>query len=107
MKQLSLYICRYCYRRCQIGRIYGPSKEWGCTTCRAKFIVNDDDQIKSHTTELWTIIRNKTYRLYISEELNNANLTDEKNVLIYHFDTIPGITPENIESKITTILTFL
>jgi hypothetical protein len=83
----------------------GNNIYWGCTSCRSTFRVNR--QITAYTIELWTLIRGKKYILHIFPEADKADLIDEKGQNIHHFNPAPNINPKNIESKITTILTFL
>lgn len=107
MKQEPLlHTCHYCSRRCQVGKMYGLEISWGCTHCRATFRVTRNSKLV--VTELWTLHRKKKYTFILPTEPNYPAtvLLDNERKEIRAFEKI-NITPENIDSKLQTILTFL
>lgn len=77
--------------------------EYNCYNCNCTVISSDNDSVR------FVYLYYKTYYLYLDfhNEYYAIHFNNNRHFHIYRFDNLPNITPQNIESKINTILAFL
>jgi hypothetical protein len=120
-KKEKPYACQYCHRRC-IKSERAKKRFWwhSCSTCSVRFLVSITGMLVE--TEFYSTQNNKKYSILIEIKSNKTNLLiDEPDhydrfnrivkrggkELIKSFDKIIDVTPQNLDNKIKTILTFL
>ena len=111
-------ICQFCQKE----TVYVPQKSsanyafkaYFCYNCKVEYI---DNSITNTQYSIYTKINNKTYRFSVYKDyailwfiaypgIPGLSL-NRGSTIIKYFDYIISLTPDNIEEKIETILTFI
>jgi hypothetical protein len=102
--------CRFCHKACQKFDAYSFNETmakpfevltWRCEPCQVRYLENWEGKI--YKTAFWTTLNNKLYYVWTGKE--TTFIEDEYGWLM-QLDYVLPITPNNINQKLKTLLTF-
>ena len=107
-------ICTHCKRQCSINKIIATKTNWPdvflqCVPCNTIY----EETLWNQTIHMYCKINNKTYGLKLFINLNSSRIdymSDDPNdtaAIICSFNyLLDNVTPDNIEHKVATYITF-